>query len=233
MSTEARSAIFARLQTASAEATANDILRESWALGHAPYPPLPCENTEQAFLTNVLGNRGTVDHAQDRSAAVKAIGRYLYTHYRTQRFVAGNDPRLAAMPWRDAGLLPRFGTVEVGEPLTVGFARLGVAELGATVSWTGKGNPSANNLLAEHHITLVDSADIVATSEDAWPRIQADMERNGRPRGINFVAGPSSTADIEGQLVCGAHGPRAWHVIVIGKLPKDALANALATTADK
>ncbi len=231
MSTDARSEIFARLRKASTDASANDILRESWALGHAPYPPLPCESVEEAFLINVLKNRGTVDHAEDRSAAVKAIAHYLYTHYRTQRFVAGNDPRLAAMPWRDAGLLPRFGTLEPGEPFTLSYARLGIAELGATASWTGKSNPSANNLLAEHHIALVNSEDIVATTEDAWARIQAAMDENGRPRGINFVAGPSSTADIEGQLIYGAHGPRAWHVIVIGILPDDALSRARTNAA--
>jgi L-lactate dehydrogenase complex protein LldG len=72
----------------------------------------------------------------------------------------------------------------------------------------------------------VDSADLVANTEQAWDRINQDMEKLGRPRGINFIAGPSSTADIEGQLVYGAHGPHSWHVILMGDVPVTALQEA-------
>ncbi|MDH3885594.1 MAG: LUD domain-containing protein [Desulfobacterales bacterium] len=159
------------------------------------------------------------------------MAHYLYQHYRSHRLVAGNDPRLAAMPWRDAGVLPRFGSVEPGEPVALSFARLGIAETGTIVTWTGKANPAANNLLPEHHIVLVDSADLVPCMEQAWEKINQDIDKTGRPRGINFIAGPSSTADIEGQLVYGAHGPRSWHVILMGDVPLTALEEARAIAA--
>ena len=93
--------------------------------------------------------------------------------------MAGNDPRLAAMPWRDAGVLPRFGSLEAGEPVALSFARLGVAETGAVVTWTGKANPAANNLLPEHHIVLVDAADLVLTLETG---LGEDQSGNGKKR---------------------------------------------------
>ncbi|MAT92134.1 MAG: hypothetical protein CME59_06000 [Halioglobus sp.] len=220
MSTSARTDIFARLRHAAGSA-GEDVLARRDELGHAPPPALPAEDLAEAFLCNVLRNRGSIDTAADRSAAVKAVGRYVYQHYRSQRLVAGNDPRLAAMPWRDAGVLPRFGALESGEAVALSFARLGVAELGAAVTWTGKGNPAVNNLLPEHHIVLVDVDDLVATMEDAWQRMADAMREQGRPRGVNFIAGPSSTADIEGQLVYGAHGPRHWHVILLGETAPD------------
>ena len=164
-----------------------------------------------------------MDYASDRSQAVKAVAEYLYRQFRSHRLVAGSDPRIAAMPWRDAGVLPRFGELEPGDPVTLSYARLGVAEMGAVVTFTGKPNPGANNLLPEHHIVLLETADITDNLEDAWEKINRAMEQEGRPRGINFVAGPSSTADIEGQLVYGAHGPRHWHVILLGDLPTEAL----------
>ena len=86
-------------------------------------------------------NFGSADCVANRSGVVKAVAEYLYLHFRSHRLVAGNDPHLAAMPWREAGVLPRFGTVEPGEPVTLSYALLGVAEIGATVTLTGKANP--------------------------------------------------------------------------------------------
>lgn len=231
MSSSARSEIFARLRALSRGDSAARIELECRSLGSAPAPAPPAPEVCQAFLINVLKNQGSVECVGTRGEAVKAIGQYLYAHFRSHRLVAGNDPRLAAMPWRDAGVLPRFGSLETGEPAALSFAQLGVVETGAVVTWTGRANPAANNLLPEHHIVLVDAADLVPTLEKAWERINQEMEKIGRPRGINFIAGPSSTADIEGQLVYGAHGPRCWHVILLGKAPSDALELARAAIA--
>jgi L-lactate dehydrogenase complex protein LldG len=224
MSSSARSDIFARLREASPGTSAGRIELERKSLGSAAAPAPPAAELCQAFLINVLKNQGSVDCAGDRAEAVKAVGNYLYGNFRSHRLVAGNDPRLAAMPWRDAGVLPRFGCLEAGEPVALSYAQLGVVETGAVVTRTGKGNPGANYLLPEHHIVLVDAADLVSTLEQAWERINEEMETNGRPRGINFIAGPSSTADIEGQLIYGAHGPRRWHVILLGEVPAEARA---------
>lgn len=231
MSTSARSEIFERLRGLSAKASAERIELDRQSLGSAPAPAPPADEMCQAFLINVLMNQGSVDCVGNRTEAVVAIGHYIYSHFRSHRLVAGNDPRLAAMPWRDAGVLPRFGSLEVGEPVALSFAQLGVVETGAVVTWTGKSNPAANNLLPEHHIVLVDVSDLVPNMEHAWGRINQELAKNGRPRGINFIAGPSSTADIEGQLVYGAHGPRKWHVILMGNVPADALSQARAATA--
>ena len=226
MSNSSRSEMFAKIRHGTRGAPADSIAHELASLGVAPSAPLPCPELCTAFLTNVLLNQGTIDCASDRSAAVKSVGSYLYTHYRSHRLVAGNDPRLAAMPWRDAGVLPRFGAIEAGESVALSFARLAVAELGAITTFTGKANPAANNLLAEHHIVLVDVADLVPDMEAAWERIAEDLSESGRPRGINFIAGPSSTADIEGQLVYGAHGPHSWHIILTGEVPENAVEEA-------
>lgn len=220
MSTSARADIFNRLRT-TCEANGATALRERSQLGRAPGAVLPVDDVATAFLHNVIRNGGTVDTASDRSSAVKAVAKYLYEHFRTQRLVAGSDPRLAALPWRDAGLLPRFGAADSEEPAALGYAQLGVAETGAIVTFTGKANPAANNLLPQHHLVLVNVEDVVEDLEAAWDRINTQLGDGERPRGINFIAGPSSTADIDGVLVSGAHGPRYWHVILVGDLPDD------------
>lgn len=218
MSTSARAEIFSRLRNAR-EANAATALRERAQLGRAPGAALPSEDVATAFVHNVIANGGTVDTASDRSSAVKAVAKYLYAHFRTQRLVAGNDPRLAALPWRDAGLLPRFGAAQAQEPAALSYAQLGVAETGSIVTFTGKANPAANNLLPVHHLVLVNREDIVEDLEAAWDRINALLGNGERPRGVNFIAGPSSTADIDGVLVAGAHGPQFWHVVLVGDVP--------------
>ena len=226
MTDSARSQLFAKLRGCSSGTPAAELERELLAMGRAPAAALPSPDLCAAFLANVLKNQGTVDCAGNRSETVKAVGQYVYQHFRSHRLVASNDSRLAAMPWRDAGVLPRFGSVEPGEPVALSFARLAIAETGSIITWTGKANPAANNLLPEHHIVLVDSADLVTTMEQAWDSINQEMRKTGRPRGINFIAGPSSTGDIEGKLVYGAHGPRSWHVILMGDVPLTALDEA-------
>ena len=222
MSGSARSEIFSRLRETGRGETAENIQRERLSLGSAPAPAPPAPEMCQAFILNVLKNQGSVDCASNRSEAVRAIAHYLYAHFHSYRLVAGNDPRLAAMPWRDAGVLPRFGSLQAGEPVALSFARLGVVETCARLTWTGHANPAANNFLPEHHIVLVDKNDLVPTMEKAWEKIHHAVEKTGRPRGIHFIAGPSSTADIEGDLVYGAHGPQRWHVILLGDVPGDA-----------
>ncbi len=230
MSTSARSDIFARLRHVANTTQADNVERERASLGSAPPPALPATELCEAFLINLLKNRGSAACAAGRENAVRAVADHLYQHHRQHRLVAGNDPRLAAMPWRDAGVLPRFGALESGEQVALSFARLGIAELGGVVTYTGRHNPAVNNFLPERHIVLLDMADLVANTEDAWTRIHRDSETQGRPRGINIIAGPSSTADIEGQLVYGAHGPRHWHVILVGNVPEGVLERALAFT---
>ncbi|MCB1700504.1 MAG: LUD domain-containing protein [Pseudomonadales bacterium] len=228
MTDSARSRILDSIRQASRRADDDTIERELQALGSAPTADLPAPELSTAFLANVLKNQGSIDCVANRSGVVKALAEYLYRHFRSHRLVAGNDPNLAAMPWREAGVLPRFGSVEPGEPVTLSYALLGVAEIGAIVTLTGKANPAANNLLSEHHIVVVDSTRLVRDMEAAWKIIATESARTGRPRGINFIAGPSSTADIEGKLVYGAHGPRNWHVIMMGDLPATTVAEAHA-----
>ncbi len=233
MSSESRARIMARVRSSCAGNDAATIERELAGLGVAPAAQAPHEDSCVTFMVNVLRNQGTLDVAADRSTAVKLIGNYLYQHYRSHRLVAGNDPRLAAMPWRDGGVLPRFGEIEEGEQIALSYARWGLAETGATVFFTGKRNPSRNNLLPEHHLVLVDADTLLPDLESLWREVNTAIANGSRPRGIHCIAGPSSTGDIEGQIVYGAHGPRAWHVILMGNVSPEQQEAARALHAGK
>lgn len=224
----ARAEILAKVRRASAGRVPADIARELAALDTGPPPVFESPDTATTFLTRVLRNGGTADLADNRSAVVERMADYLRLRFRQTRVAAGNDPRLAALPWRESGVLPRFDGVRDGDQAAVSFARLGIAETGAIVTYTGRDNPAGHNLLADAHIVLLDVEDLYLTLEQGWERIRADLREQGRPRGINFIAGPSSTADVEAQLVMGAHGPRQWHVILAGNVPNGTLEQARA-----
>ena len=192
MTDSPRSRIFARVGRAQGEgeADAATIRRELESMGSAPTADLPAVDIGTAFLANVLKNQGSVDCAANRSSAVKCVADYLYRHFRSHRLVAGNDPHLAAMPWREAGVLPRFGSVEPGEAVSLSYALLGVAEIGAVVTVTGKANPAANNLLSEHHLVMVDSSRLVRDMEGAWERIRQRDGEVGVAQGNQFYRRP-------------------------------------------
>ena len=62
---------------------------------------------------------------------------------------------------------------------------------------------------------MVEDKDLVGPYEDVWTRIRARFGKTHMPRTLNFISGPSRTADIGGKLVTGAHGPRRLCVILV------------------
>jgi L-lactate dehydrogenase complex protein LldG len=58
--------------------------------------------------------------------------------------------------------------------------------------------------------------DMKASYEEAWDSLRAHAGADGLPRTVNFISGPSRTADIEQRLIMGAHGPKRLHVILVG-----------------
>lgn len=91
----------------------------------------------------------------------------------------------------------------------VGFtlADLAVAETGSIILSAGPGRARLASLASVHHIALVPSASMVETIEEAFERMSA--------RTSVIITGPSRTADIEGVLVRGIHGPRELWVVPI------------------
>ena len=57
--------------------------------------------------------------------------------------------------------------------------------------------------------------------ETVWARLRQDRgqsagsDRQEMPRTVNWITGPSRTADIEQTLLLGAHGPRKLIILLI------------------
>ena len=215
---DAEREIMARIRSASARLSPEAIAAERDALRRPAAASLRGADLLEVFSDNLRRNGASVVVAADRDAAVEAISDFLAARHRQRRVVAGHDPRLAALPWRVGSLLPRFAAAGPGDAVGVSYARSGIAETGSLVLWLDRNNPASNNLLCEDHVVLLDRRDLHPRLEDVWPA--RDWQDPARwPRGLMMISGPSSTADIAMQLVLGAHGPRALHVIVVGDAP--------------
>jgi len=230
--TEAQTEILERVRKAQYGSDDDFEIQQSLAaLGSAPAAPLDFDNVLESFLLRLSRNTASVDFAANRAEAVQRISDFLYKKHATRRVVAGHDSRLAAMPWREGGVLVRFDVAAPEDPASISYAKLAVAESGSVVLFSNRDNPAANNWLVTDHIVIVDGQDLVASYEDAWARIR-NLTENASPRGIHFISGPSSTADIAGHMVKGAHGPLCLHIVYIGDADADLQARVLEKAVD-
>ena len=81
---------------------------------------------------------------------------------------------------------------------------------------SGEKTPAATSLLPETHIDVLPVQRIVSGMEEGWNLLRT--EQGKMPRAVNFISGPSRTADIEQTLVLGAHGPYRVHIVLVGDL---------------
>lgn len=93
-----------------------------------------------------------------------------------------------------------------------------IAETGTLVLLSGRGRPRSTSLLPETHIAVFDRSRLVESLEqvglllEAWHLAPA---RSMSGAVINFITGPSRTADIELTLTRGVHGPKDVHAIFV------------------
>ena len=89
-----------------------------------------------------------------------------------------------------------------------------MAETGTLMMCSSPDTPAAVSLLPETHIAVVPREHIVADMEAAFAVARETLDP--WPRAVNFVSGPSRTADIEQTIVLGAHGPYRVHLVIVG-----------------
>lgn len=88
----------------------------------------------------------------------------------------------------------------------------GVADCAAIALLTGPGKARATSLVPSVHIAILRLGDLLADLPELYAQLESEAPL---PASFTFISGPSKTADIEAQLVHGAHGPRAMHLIVV------------------
>jgi L-lactate dehydrogenase complex protein LldF len=113
---------------------------------------------------------------------------------------------------------------------TVGIsgANMAIAETGTIVLVTNEGNADLTTTLPPVHIALFGIDKVVATLEDAVAVLRM-LPRSGTGQVmtsyVNWITGPSRSADIEQSLTIGVHGPREMHCVILDNGRQEMLAD--------
>ena len=220
----ARERIFAKLKRALQDGPPADSRRAGIAqrLAEPPRHPLPgridtdSEGLRRLFRDFLEGQAATVVEVGSSSEIPTAIANYLRANNLPQAVRTGTDSYFADLPWGSQPALRRDAGAALPDDETgVSHAIAGIAETGTLALVSGPDNPVTLNFVPETHIVVVEGKDLVRTYEDVWSKVRARFGKGVMPRTVNFVSGPSRTADIAGTLVTGAHGPRRLCVLLV------------------
>jgi L-lactate dehydrogenase complex protein LldG len=160
------------------------------------------------------------------------VARFLRENNLAATLRMGEDPRLAALPWDATTLEISRGPSDGHDPNSVSVAFAAVAESGTLALASGPDNPTTLNFLPDNHIVVVFAADLVGDYESVFAKLRVSYGPGAAPRTLNFITGPSRSADIEQTLLLGAHGPRRLHIVVVGapqSAPQESRGGDLAT----
>ncbi|MFA9557166.1 lactate utilization protein C [Evansella sp. AB-rgal1] len=96
------------------------------------------------------------------------------------------------------------------------FSDITLAESGTVVLFSGEGKGRSVSLLPRTYLAIIPKSTLVPRMTQATEKIHEMAKENGRmPSCVNFISGPSNSADIELRLVVGVHGPIQVTYLVI------------------
>jgi len=87
-----------------------------------------------------------------------------------------------------------------------------IADTGSLIVWPSADEPRLMSLVPPIHIAVLESSKMF----DSFPEAVAKLSWNKKPPGNTLlISGPSKTADIEGILCYGVHGPKQLVILFI------------------
>ena len=183
---------------------------------------LPPAERLALFEEMVTFHDASVVRVPDAAAVPGAVTDYLKSENLPAEVRMAPDPALRDLPWQDQPLLQvSEGPARESDPVSVTGALAGVAETGTLMLHSGPEGPTSLNFLPENHVVVLPAARVLASYEDAWDLLRERFGPESLPRTINFITGPSRTADIEQTIQLGAHGPRRLHIVLVDDSPGD------------
>lgn len=205
----ARERILARIREAQGRRTqqAQDL---QFARKRGPIPE-PEDDPVTQFCAHASASASTVERIASSAAVPGAVAGFLVREGFPRQGCVW--PALAGLDWAGAGLELAVRGAGGDDKLGITGVFCAIAETGTLMLVSGPDTPATASLLPETHVALVPASRIVRCMEDAWDLARAELGE--LPRAVNFISGPSRTADIEQTMVLGAHGPYRVHILVL------------------
>ena len=212
----ARANILSRIRTRQGKAvTVRAAEREAVAQYLTAHPqgprPQTGDDARARFRERALGLSTTIDELQSPAEVPAAVARYLRGLGLAPAAVCW--PEFAVLDWQGQGVSIESRAARGDDLVGVTGAFCAIAETGTLMMCSGPGTPPATSLLPETHIAVLRRDRIVVGMEDAWALLRSEHE--ALPRAVNFISGPSRTADIEQTVTLGAHGPYRVHILLV------------------
>lgn len=163
------------------------------------------------FRERALGLASTVEEIGTIEDSPAAVARYLRANSLPLAAVCWSE--LAGLDWAAAGIDVAVREARDTDPVGITGAFCAIAETGTLMTLSGRDTPATVSLLPETHVAVVRKSRIVRGMEEAWQLMRDEL--GAPPRAVNFISGPSRTADIEQTVTLGAHGPYRVHVVLV------------------
>ncbi|MCL4351956.1 MAG: lactate utilization protein [Firmicutes bacterium] len=133
--------------------------------------------------------------------------------------ILGGIRRTRCMSWPQGGsqqaIQGRWQELLAASQVGITGAAWAAADTGTVALCASPSTGLLPSLLMPVHIMLLNQNQIQPSVSEGLKRLYQDSRKEGRmPPLVKLITGPSMTADIEGQLVIGVHGPGAIGVVV-------------------
>ncbi len=188
-------------------------LRERIARHPRQIEPAFSEPPQQRFRQKLEAAEASFVALDTLAEVAAEVERYLDASAAPKRLVTSGDELLRALEWPESIEL-RVWPAKGDDKVSLTAAHCGIAETGSLLLVSGEQNPTSLNFLPDYHIVVLRADQLLLRMEDAWDSLRASFTQ--MPRTVNFISGPSKTADVEQTVEYGAHGPRYLHVILVG-----------------
>jgi len=166
------------------------------------------------FIAEAERVDATTEVIDDLDGVAEALMRYLVRHNLPGCVKMAPQPLLKNVNWSKHPTLDvAEGPAKPSDHVSLTAAVAGIAETGTLVLHSGPESPTTLNFLPDNNVVLLPQSLIVGAYEEAWAllrNVSPDM-----PRTVNWITGPSRSADIEQTLLLGAHGPRRLHILIL------------------
>ena len=209
--------------------TPGDVASLEQRLDRPPAGPLPARGqlarAERLalFVKMADQSKATVARVERWDQVPGTIADYLASENLPARLKLAPDPKLTGLPWHTRPLIEiTTGRSDGDDAVSLCRAEAGIAETGTLMMASGSEGPTTLNFLPETEVVVISADDVVGGLEEAWAALRArrgfsTKDVAAMPRTVNFITGPSRSADIGQKLQMGAHGPRRLHIVVVGK----------------